>query len=90
MSLLTIPKPCRWIRHPLSRQVVDSMSPQHKGTSDGVEVSDCDRQALLIYAGYKSKTSTRVGQPLNIIDLVYADEGRGESLFQHNNSHGKR
>ena len=65
MSLLTIPRPCRWIRHPLSRQVVDSMSPQHKGTSDGVEVSDCDRQALLVQAVYKSKMSTRVGQTLN-------------------------
>lgn len=46
-------------------------------------MSDCDRQALFVYAVYKSKMNTRVGQTLNAIDLVYAGEGRGENLFHY-------
>ena len=47
-------------------------------------MSDCDRQAFLVYAVYKSKTSARVGQPLNrsSMGVSYAGEDRGENLFQ--------
>nr|DAE31660.1 MAG TPA: hypothetical protein [virus sp. ctBM815] len=43
-----------------------------------------DRQAFLVYAVYKSKTSTRVGQSLNrsSMGVSYAGEDRGENLFQ--------
>ena len=43
-----------------------------------------DRQAFLVYAVYKSKTSARVGQSLNrsSIGASYAGEDRGENLFQ--------
>lgn len=61
----------------------DSVQLRLRGARDGVEVSDCDRQALFVYAVYKSKMNTRVGQTLNTIDLVYAGEGRGENLFHY-------
>lgn len=62
----------------------DSVQLRLRGARDGVEVSDCDRQAFLVYAVYKSKTSTRVGQSLNrsSIGASYAGEDRGENLFQ--------
>nr|DAG25971.1 MAG TPA: hypothetical protein [Bacteriophage sp.] len=43
-----------------------------------------DRQAFLVYAVYKSETSTRVGQSLNrsSTGVSYAGEDRGENLFQ--------
>lgn len=62
----------------------DSVQLRWRGARDGVEVSDCDRQAFLVYAVYKSETSTRVGQSLNrsSTGVSYAGEDRGENLFQ--------
>lgn len=70
----------------------DSAQLRWRGARDGVEVSDCDRKALLVKTVYKSKMSTRVGQPLNRrYNIVsYADEDRGEDLFLTRRSDSKQ
>ena len=76
MSLLTIPKPYCSIQY----NSVEGVPGMRCKTS----VLMVDRQAFLVYAVYKSKTSARVGQPLNrsSTGVSYAGEDRGENLFQ--------